>query len=530
MNASTDRRAVTASTANLAHAALAISLPGLFLAATASLLSDALGFARFEGLLPPAAILVAAVLGAGVASTALAALFRGIRSGPFAGHRALVLSILAFYLIRLAAIPGRLAVRAIPSLRFALFVLAFAAEWLWAGAIFKFLDDRKELIADMGERGGETIFHAIREEAYLLTDAAAGISRVRGLVGFLTAVLVAVFFVPGFFGRAPSPRSYLLAAGFIFYGEFAAALFRHYREEFALAGLGLSGAFSYTAGRIAPALALLALSALAASLAPTGRALVPTAWLFALIARLFAWLRGLGGTPAPTNFGPQDGPDYEAPEAPAFPEPGEPLFDPALLFAILKYAALGALALGIFWFLFGPFFKRGFRAFFSGGAFVRYLKELAATLRTGFASLFRAVASGFRSGFSLRAGRRARRGTREGEAFRASLRERANIAKSPEKREEIGRLTGRFAELIDLGSRSGVPWGRHEAPREYALRLGETLDESAADLDAAGRLFEKALYARELLDSGEEGEFFAAVDRVLTREAGLPDTPEGTRS
>lgn len=515
---------------SFSHGLLAITFPGLFLAGAWSILADITGAIRFTD-----PIFALAVLAGGLASVALQALFAQIRGGEFARQRALALSVFAVYGMRAALAGGGMAERLIPTLRFAVCVLAYVAEWVWAGSVFRFLSDREKVIADMEKRGAETIFHAFREENYLLKDAVSGISRAAGLTGFLAVALLAACLFPLLWGTAPSARTIILVGAFFVVREFVLALFRHYREEFALASLGLPNAFSYTGGRVAPAIAVIALAATVAALAAISVPVVPSAWFFALLARLFAFLNRPGtARAAPETFDYDNDSNYEPALPPTLPDAGEPLFDPRFLFMVIKYAALAAAALGAFWFLFGPFFKRRFREFFTEGTALRYLRSLLATIRSGFAAFSRAVAGAFRTGpgFRLKKGRTGDRAASRD--FRETARLRAASAQSPEKKAEIGRLTAIFAKLIEFGSGKDIRWERHEAPLEYARRLGTELDTTqvetvSEDLSLAGRLYEKALYAKELLTKAEEAAFSLAVERVLSAEAGTPDRSEENR-
>ncbi len=511
MSTDADSRAGDSAPLSFSHGLLALTFPALFIAGVFSLLADCADSIRFGD---PAFAL--AVLAGGVASVAFNALFTRIRGGGIARHQALALALAAAYAARAGLIDGSLAERLIPSARFAACLLSYAGEWIWAGILFRFLADRERFVSDMRERGNETIFHAVREEDYLLRDAAGGVSQASKLSGLLAGFLLAALFIPLLLGTVPSLRSIALVGAFFAYREFLVALFRHFREEFALAGMGLANAFSYASARMGPAAAVIALAAIIAIAASLALPPVPSAWFFALIARLFAFLN----RPTPHEELPEDflaEPEGESDTLfpPSMPDAGEPLFDPRALFLFLKYAALVAFACAALWFLFGPFFKREFRRFFAEGAALRYLRALIGTVRAGFAAMGRAIAGAFRSRFGFRSlGRTAGDGT-EARAFKASLRKRADSAKSPEKKAEIGRLTAVFATLIDWGSAAGTGWERHEAPLEYARRLAREFPPHEEDLALAGVLFEKALYAKELLGAREERDFTDAVSRIL---------------
>lgn len=522
----------------LAHGVLASLPPALFILAAASVLSDILPGIPFAA--PP---FLAALFAAAAAAPALTALFRGERGGRIAGTRAMFLSLLAMYALHAAFAPGPWALRLLPSAGLLASAGAFALQWFLSERIFSFLFDREALITDVGSRGGESMYHAAREDGSLMIDAARGLAEARGILTGLAAGLVFLLILPLAAGGEPSARTLLLGGAFFAASEFEKALFRLYREEFSLAALGLREAFSHAARNVLPVLFVFVLALSAAAFFPSGRVLIPMGWLFSLLARLSArFAQGQYG-PGPEEFMYTEG--YESPGE-GFRELLEEqpiLFDPTALLAALKVIVLTALLAGALAFLFGPFFERSFREFFTKGKARLYLKAFTDTLLTAARgmklSFFRSLREGF--GFRRRGAAEKRERGKTARAFGQRMETRKEGVKSPEKRREIGELTDRFMDIMDLGERLEEPWKANEGPLEYALRLGRRIESmgcrAAESAGGAGRLFEKGLYARETLSAAERAAYFEAVRWVLeagngaVKEASdVPGTPTRPQS
>ena len=101
-----------------------------------------------------------------------------------------------------------------------------------------------------------------------------------------------------------------------------------------------------------------------------------------------------------------------------------------------------------------------------------------------------------------------------------------NLKRSKEKKDEIDKLTKEFMRLIDWGEARGIKYTANLAAAEYTLLIkeyftgqkkepAERLEELCGAVLAAGALFEKALYDKEVLSKEEEKAFLNAVREVI---------------
>lgn len=108
------------------------------------------------------------------------------------------------------------------------------------------------------------------------------------------------------------------------------------------------------------------------------------------------------------------------------------------------------------------------------------------------------------------------------EAFSQNIKSYLNkTKKSREKRNEIDRLTKIFMTLIDWGSRRKILYTQNLAPAEYTelLRQYFARNDRTSFFEytkAAGDLFEKALYDKDLLSLEEEKSFKKVVRAITT--------------
>ncbi len=83
--------------------------------------------------------------------------------------------------------------------------------------------------------------------------------------------------------------------------------------------------------------------------------------------------------------------------------------------------------------------------------------------------------------------------------------------KSKEKKSELDRLSKYFIKLIECGEKNATPYKKSFGPYEYVCLLNNE------DARKAGILFEKALYAKELLTKEEEKDFINNINSYLER-------------
>ena len=180
-------------------------------------------------------------------------------------------------------------------------------------------------------------------------------------------------------------------------------------------------------------------------------------------------------------------------------------------FIVFEYLCIAAIVLGILAFLVGAFFGKKWREFWKN-------KKLSLFLRNVWKKLKKLI-------HDLLHTKRHKHiyNTVEAASFRDSMKSLLSGArKSKEKRAELDALTKKFMQLVDFAVSQGVNYKPHMAPLEFARLLADALSDAdvaeqtpaaskAGTALTAGRLFEQALYAKELLTKEERALFEESV-------------------
>lgn len=166
-------------------------------------------------------------------------------------------------------------------------------------------------------------------------------------------------------------------------------------------------------------------------------------------------------------------------------------------FIIFEYLCIAVIAIGILAFLISAFFGKKWREFWKN-------KKLSLFLRNAWKKLKKLIHDLLHS-----TRQKIVYNTVEAAHFRDSMKSLLSGArKSKEKRAELDVLTKKFMQLIDYAASQGVSFKPHMAPLEFARLLEND------DALTAGRLFEQALYAKELLTKEERAQFEESVAAV----------------
>lgn len=197
------------------------------------------------------------------------------------------------------------------------------------------------------------------------------------------------------------------------------------------------------------------------------------------------------------------------------------------VFIALEYISVGAIILGIIWFLISAFFGKKWKDFWSARKLGAFLKDMWKSLKKLIHDLLHMKRE------------KIAYNTVEAASFRDSMKGiLSGMRKSKEKRAELDALTKKFMRLVDYAAAKGVSFKPHMAPLEFASLLAASLseaevaDEAAALPEAqsaekapdtskaeaalsAGRLFEQALYAKELLTKEETTLFTDSIAAVV---------------
>ena len=191
--------------------------------------------------------------------------------------------------------------------------------------------------------------------------------------------------------------------------------------------------------------------------------------------------------------------DIAAELAKMYPDDGKfPAWIWDVIFGIMKWAAILGLSYGLIIFFFKPFFSTHFRQFWKEGRLITFFKHM-----------WEQICEFFRYALSKKEAAQPY-ATVQSRKFGEGIRDYIKKAgRSKEKNAEIDRLTKHFMRLIDWGEAKEIHYHPNLAPAEYtALFKNETAD-------LAGRLFEQALYDKNVLTKEEEKAFIDAVEAVI---------------
>lgn len=184
-------------------------------------------------------------------------------------------------------------------------------------------------------------------------------------------------------------------------------------------------------------------------------------------------------------------------------------------FIVFEYLCIAVIVFGILAFLVSAFFGKKWREFWKN-------RKLSLFLRNAWKKLKKLI-------HDLLHMKRHKHiyNTVEAASFRDSMKSLLSGArKSKEKRAELDVLTKKFMQLVDFAASQGVSFKPHMAPLEFARLLAESLSgdvstEKAPDASkagatlTAGRLFEQALYAKELLTKEEKTLFENSIEKTV---------------
>ena len=189
-----------------------------------------------------------------------------------------------------------------------------------------------------------------------------------------------------------------------------------------------------------------------------------------------------------------------------------PVFE--IIFKILKIALISAAIIFILFYLISPFFSDNWKKYWQERKFVKFLHKIFKDLKELFALLFFSKNADDDNYAKV-----------QSKTFKQAINDFLRRSKkSKEKKNEIDRLTRHFMLLIDWGSRREIKYTKNLAPAEYTEKIKKYLQENplkeselspCETCDLIGKLFEKALYDKELLTKDLENSFFRAINDII---------------
>ena len=466
----------------------------------------------------------------GIATQCVSWIFLKEKTSIFANVRFIVFYEILFSTLFTFVIPG------VPAL---LILVPTLFEFYFTIKLEKAFSYHDAFVKSCGDLSGQPLSSMLHEESWLISDFVETIDDSIFKLAIFSLV-TAVFFLALFFTKTKLSAItviFMLIHAVLF--VFTRILSSIFKTETYYAGMGLSSIFAVRRRLLKVSFFFCLICVIVAFFIASNTALLKPSYF----AWLFAWLKRKEPTGTasaiPTTPEPQPTALQEM-SLQSFGGEPNPFFE--LLFQIIKWIALVGMAGLILFFFFGPFFSAKWRDFWKNKKFITYLRRLRDALKSALKSALNAL-RGIR--------------TKRGEAYAkaaADFKEKISTIleaskKSKEKKKEIDRLTTQFLKLIEWGEERDIAYKKNLAPAEYTAliaerypALGELADADGladaaktADTDdspehatgstfvhaakTAGELFEKALYAKELLTADEEKRFVTAVSTVTKGNA-----------
>ena len=431
----------------------------------------------------------------GIATQCVSWIFLKEKASIFANVRFIVFYEIVFFTLFTFVIPG------VPAL---LIIVPTVLECYFTLKLEKAFSYHDAFVKNCGDLTGQPLSSMLHEESWLTSDFVETIDDSLfklGIFSFITSV----FFLGLLFTNTKlSVITVIFMLIHVILFIFTHILSVIFKNETYYAGMGLSSVFSVRRRLLKVSFFFCMLCVVIAFFIGSDTAILKLSYF----AWLFAWLKGTKSEVLPQTgtAAPEPTPSVleEMPLGSMNVE-ANPFFE--LLFQIIKWIALVGIVGLILFFFFGPFFSAKWKDFWKNKKFTAYLRRLRDTLKSALKALFSV---------------RIKRGESYAKAasdFKDKISTILEVSKkSKEKKKEIDRLTTQFLKIIEWGEERDIPYKKNLAPAEYTSLIAERYQALGGHCDTAGELFEKALYAKELLSADEEKQFVEAVATVIKSE------------
>ena len=428
----------------------------------------------------------------GIVTQCVSWIFLKEKTSVFANVRFIVFYEIVFFTLFTFVIPG------VPAL---LILIPTLFECYFTIILEKAFLNHDAFIKNCGDLSGQPLSSVLHEESWLISDFVETIDDSLfklGIFSFITAVLFLGLLFTSTKLSAVTVIFMLIHAVLFIFTRILSSIFK---KETYYAGMGLSSIFTVRRRLLKVSFLFCLICIVIAFFIASDTAILKPSYF----AWLLDWLRGTKseGVAQTVTTTPEMRPEVLE-EMSLGTMGGEVNTFFEILFQVIKWIALLGLGGLILFFFFGPFFSAKWKDFWKDKKFITYLRRLRDVLKSAIKSLF-----------SMR--------IKRGEAYaKAATDFKDKIStileaskKSKEKKKEIDRLTTEFLKIIEWGENRDIPYKKHLAPAEYTSLIAERYQDLDGHCETAGALFEKALYAKELLTADEEKRFVAAVSAVV---------------
>ncbi len=428
----------------------------------------------------------------GIVTQGVSWIFLKEKTTIFANVRFIVFYEIAFFTLFTFVIPG------VPAL---LILVPTLFECYFTMKLEKAFSYHDDFSKSCGDLSGQPLASMLHEESWLISDFVEAIDDSifkLGIFSFVTAGFFLALFFTNTKLSAVTVIFMLIHAVLFVFTRILSSIFKN---ETYYAGMGLSSIFPVRRRLLKVSCFFCLICVVIAFFIASNTALLKLSYF----AWLFAWLQGTKNEGAaqtvPTT--PEMRPEVlEEMSLQSMGGEASPFFE--FLFQVIKWIALVGMAGLILFFFFGPFFSAKWKDFWKNKKFVTYLRRLRDALKSALKALL---------GIRIKCGESYMKAAADFKEKISTILEASK--KSKEKKKEIDRLTTQFLKLIEWGEERDIAYKKTLAPAEYTSLIAERYPALGESCDAAGTLFEKALYAKDLLTADEEKRFVVAVSAVV---------------
>ena len=453
---------------------------------------------------------------AGLLSLASSWIFKAENSGKSASVRLLI-----FFLI----ITGAVFYFLVPSVSLLLVIPVIAAVWLICPAENRPYFQHVIFMEHCRNKDGSALQNEMYDQSVALSEFSGTFNTMLKAKSITSGIIVVVVTVFAFLKLEFSPLTVIFACINPAFVIAEGLIYAVYKKEAEIASSGFAYGFKKRK-TVAVTITVLTLICLLSgvSLSPGGPIIKPE-----YLVQLLNYAAGHTRLPPALHSTVDTGSAVErftAEELKLAPPREMKTLSLDLLWKIIGAADAVIIAAILIFFLLSPLSSSAWQDFWKERKLLFYIK-----------SFFRLLADFFKGIFSFRPERKTLFNTVGAEEFKQEIESFAMKAKkSKEKLAELDRLTQKFMLLISWGETNGIEYSKNLAPKEYTDKLklhfssAEAQEEATADtgaakpgvtgaelsecLDAAGEIFEKALYGQDVIQPDEEARFKESILKV----------------
>jgi hypothetical protein len=179
---------------------------------------------------------------------------------------------------------------------------------------------------------------------------------------------------------------------------------------------------------------------------------------------------------------------------------------------VVGFVLLGAIGLGVLYFLISPLFSKDARQRFKSFNPKRMITDFFGRVRDAFQGFIRSIKELFQS--SKRAFGEARKAVQNFRENSSLFQRRSRRSGGAKRQKEVSKLLRSYIKLTKWGEKAGYTYQSWMGPFYYTNRLAAMVPTQADQLKAAGTQFEELVYGREKPEANQIDAFGSQVNEI----------------